>query len=140
MVSSHQTRDLECFADSSSVPWNPPTIFHPDLIGNSTADVSSLAPRAALSAIPFVSDLCGVDVDPRLSNHQTVPLWARHAFCKRPLLFSSSSRCHNFCLSGSACGHYAYPDPAPLLLAEKSWESIDVVLWPFRHILQQFTS
>ena len=25
-------QDLECFADSSSTPWNPPTIFHPDLI------------------------------------------------------------------------------------------------------------
>ena len=31
-VSSHQTRDLECFANSSNIPWNPPTIFHPDLI------------------------------------------------------------------------------------------------------------
>ena len=32
MVSSDQTRDLECFADSSSIPWNPPTIHYPDLI------------------------------------------------------------------------------------------------------------
>ena len=32
MVSSHQTRDLECFADSSNTPWNPPTIHYPDLI------------------------------------------------------------------------------------------------------------
>ena len=32
MESSHQTRDLQCFADSSNIPWNPPTIFHPDLI------------------------------------------------------------------------------------------------------------
>ena len=31
-VSSHQTRDLVCFADSSNMPWNPPTIFHPDPI------------------------------------------------------------------------------------------------------------
>ena len=31
-VFSHQTRDLECFTDSSSTPWNPPIIFHPDLI------------------------------------------------------------------------------------------------------------
>ena len=30
--SSHQTRDLECFADSRSIPWNPPTILGPDLI------------------------------------------------------------------------------------------------------------
>ena len=32
MVSSHQTRDLKCFADRYSIPWNLPTIFHPDLI------------------------------------------------------------------------------------------------------------
>ena len=32
MVSSHQTRDLECFADSSNIPWIPPTIHCPDLI------------------------------------------------------------------------------------------------------------
>ena len=31
MVFSHQTRDLVCFADSSDIPWNPPTIFRPDL-------------------------------------------------------------------------------------------------------------
>ena len=29
MLSSHQTRDLECFADSSNIPWNPPTILCP---------------------------------------------------------------------------------------------------------------
>ena len=27
-VFSHQTRDLECFADSSNTPWNHPTNFH----------------------------------------------------------------------------------------------------------------
>ena len=31
-VSSHQIRDLVCFQDSNNTPWNPPTIFHPDLI------------------------------------------------------------------------------------------------------------
>ena len=35
------------------------SIFRPDC--NSTADVSSLTLRTALSAIPFVSDLCGVN-------------------------------------------------------------------------------
>ena len=30
--SSHQTRNLECFDDRYSIPWNLPTIFHPDLI------------------------------------------------------------------------------------------------------------
>ena len=31
-VSSHQTRDLVWFADSSNIPWNAPTMFHPDQI------------------------------------------------------------------------------------------------------------
>ena len=30
--SSHQTRDLERFADKCSIPWNLPTNLHPDLI------------------------------------------------------------------------------------------------------------
>ena len=32
MESSHQTRNLECFADRYSIPWNLPIIFHSDLI------------------------------------------------------------------------------------------------------------
>ena len=32
VVSPHQTRNLECFADSSNVPWNPLTVLRPDLI------------------------------------------------------------------------------------------------------------
>ena len=31
-ASSHQTRDLECFADKHSSPWNLPTTFHLDPI------------------------------------------------------------------------------------------------------------
>ena len=31
-MSSHQTRDLVCFADSSCTPWTPPTIIHLGLI------------------------------------------------------------------------------------------------------------
>ena len=48
-------RGLEHFADSSSIPWNPPTIFHPSLI-------STVMQKFLLSAIPFLSDLCGVEV------------------------------------------------------------------------------
>ena len=61
-VATHQARDLECFAGGSNIPWNPLTIFHPDLIANSTAAVPSLILRTALSAIPSISDLCGVDL------------------------------------------------------------------------------
>ena len=56
-VSSHQTRDLECFADSSSIPWNPSNHFSSRPDCNSTAEVPSLILCTALSAIPLVSNL-----------------------------------------------------------------------------------
>ena len=67
-VSSHQTRDLECFADSSKHSMESAHHFsyRPDC--NNTTDVrtqmsfSLILRTAALSAIPLVSDLCGVDV------------------------------------------------------------------------------
>ena len=61
MEVSHQTRDLECFTDRYSIPWKLPTNFHLDPIATS-AEVPSFTLRTALSAIPSVSDLCGVDV------------------------------------------------------------------------------
>ena len=61
-VSSHQTRGLERFADSSNNSMESAHHFlsRPDC--NNTAEVPSFTLRTALSAIPFVSDLCGVDV------------------------------------------------------------------------------
>ena len=62
------------------------------------------------------------------------PLWVRlyqHVFCKKPSLFSSSSRYRNLGLSKSECGHYACPNLVPLLLAtplvihEKNWKCLD---------------
>ena len=61
-VPSHQTRDLECFADGINIPGNQPTIRCPKPGCNISADVPSFTLRTALSAIPFVSDLCAVDV------------------------------------------------------------------------------
>ena len=62
MVSSHRTRDLECFAESNNTPWNPPTIHCPDRTAIAPQMFPSFSLRTALSAIPCVSDLCGVDV------------------------------------------------------------------------------
>ena len=48
------------------------------------------------------------------------PLWARlfqYNFCKKPSVFSSSSRYRNLDPSESACRHCAYPNPVPFLLA-----------------------
>ena len=49
MVSSRQTRDLECFADSSSIPWNPPTIRYPDR----TAKAPQMSLLLSLCALLF---------------------------------------------------------------------------------------
>ena len=46
MVSSHQTKDLECFSDSSNIPWNSPNIHCPDLIA--TAPQMSVLSLCAL--------------------------------------------------------------------------------------------
>ena len=59
-ASSHQILNIGRFADSCNTPRNLPTNFQPDC--NNTAEVPSFTQRTALSAIPFVSDLCGVDV------------------------------------------------------------------------------
>ena len=53
-------RGLERFADNRNIPWNPPTTFRP--IVTATTEVPSFSLRTALSAIPFVSDRWGVDV------------------------------------------------------------------------------
>ena len=74
------------------------------------------------------------------NKSQKFPLWARlyqHVFCKKPSLFSSSSRYRNLGPSESACGHYAYPNPVPLLLAtslvihEKNWKCLDILAQGF---------
>ena len=58
-VSSHQTRDLVYFADSSNTPWNPPTIFHPDLIAT-VPPMSLLLLCALLSQQSHVFPICAV--------------------------------------------------------------------------------
>ena len=57
----------------------------------------------------------------RTSHSKIATLWGRlyqHVFCKKPLLFSSSSRYHKLGPSENAYIHCAYPNPVPLLLAE----------------------
>ena len=50
--------------------------------------------------------------------------------CKKPSLFSSSSRYRNLGPSESACRHYAYPTvplllATPLVIQEKNWKCLD---------------
>ena len=59
---SHLPGGLGHFADSNSIPWNQPTIFHPDLIAT-ILQTYLLSLCVLLSQQShFVSDLCGVDV------------------------------------------------------------------------------
>ena len=87
MASSHQTRDLECFADDSSNPWNLSTVSHPDLIATIQQTYFLFTLRTALSAVPFVSDLCGVDAhwfqersSQALPNSKELSVWLTLGF------------------------------------------------------------
>ena len=62
---------------------------------------------------------------------------SQHVFCKKPLLLSSSSRCHNLGPSVSAYTHCAYPNPVPRILAaplevhETTWKCQHFSAWGF---------
>ena len=62
MEFSHQTRDLVRFADRYNNPWNRPPIFIQTWLQQYGRGAFFFTLRTALSAIPFVSDLCGVNV------------------------------------------------------------------------------
>ena len=76
----------------------------------------------------FTENFC----DLQFSSHQHFPLWARlyqHVFCKKPSLFSSSSRYRNLGPSESACRHYAYTEPGSTFARDSignSWEELEV--------------
>ena len=58
MVSSHQTRDLDCLVVSSNILWNPPTILCPDLTATIQQRCLPSTLRTALSAIPICFPIC----------------------------------------------------------------------------------
>ena len=53
--------NLECFLISNGIPQLLPTSFLAILNRINIDDVPAFTRRTALSAMPFVSDLCGVD-------------------------------------------------------------------------------
>ena len=86
---SHQIEDPEIFEDSSSIPWNPPTIHCPDLIA--TAPQMSLPwLNALLSQQSHSLPICAVLTynDSRLILHQ---LWPNLRNCQCKWLLVSSS-------------------------------------------------
>ena len=87
MVSSHQTRDLECFADSSNTPWNPTTILCPDLVATAP-QMSLLSLCAPLFRQSHVFLICVVlthndsRIIPRKTcqNFQELSVWMTFGF------------------------------------------------------------
>ena len=91
-VFSHQTKDLVRFEDGSSTPWNPPTIFCPDLIATGPQMFPSLILRTTLSAIAFVSERWGVDAQWfQKRSSQDLPI-LRNCQCKWLLVSSLTPR------------------------------------------------
>ena len=82
-----------------------PSLPRPDC--NSTADVPSFNLRTALSTIPFVSDLCGVDVQWFHDNSSQPCQIPRHCQCKW-LLVSSSAPGTSLGSSGSPGNFLVY--------------------------------
>ena len=82
--------------------------FRPEC--NNTAEVPSFTLRTALSAIPFVTDLCGVDVQwSRIILHKTLPnskelsVWMTLGF-----LFGSKNFFKLLCVSWKVCVLHGY--------------------------------
>ena len=92
MVSSHQTRDLKCFAVCSDIPWNPPTNFLPDLIAT-TPQMSLLSLCALLFRHSHLFLICVVSTynDARKDLHRLfqIPMSCR---CKWLLVSSRVPR------------------------------------------------
>ena len=127
-VFSHQTRDLECFAEHSMDPAHQCS-SRPDC--NSTADVPPFTLRTALSAIPFVSDLCGVDVlwlqerssqafpnSKELSVLMTIWL----PFRLQELLQAPFGFLRSFLFCKDTTGSIGWPSPAPRLHIDDCFE------------------
>ena len=94
-ASPRQITDLWRFADRCCIPWNLPTNLHSDLIATIQQKVPTFSLRTALSAIPFVSDLFGVDVQWfQERSSQALPN-SKELSVKMTLGFLSGSK--NFC-------------------------------------------
>ena len=83
-------------------------LFCTGMIG--TTELPNLVPPRRVDECCVIHFLHWEFCDLQLSSHQNFPLWAglyQHVFCKKPSLFSSSSRYRNLGLSESECRHYA---------------------------------
>ena len=112
-----------------------------------TTALPSPAPRLHTDDCFEIHNLHWELCDLLYSIQQNVPLWTRlyhHVFCKKPLLFSSSSRDHNLGPSESAYLHCAHPNlvslllAAPLVIHEKNWKCLDPLAQGFPVALKDY--
>ena len=122
-VSSHQTKDLECFADRKSIPQNLPTIFHQDLIAT--------VPHPLLFLICVVFTYS----DSRKDVHKLCQI-PRNCQCKwlqasypAPRTFASSIRFpEKFLFCTDTPGSIGWPSLAPRLHIDDCFE-IHILHW-----------
>ena len=101
MVSPHQTRDLECFADSNKIPWNPPTTRCPDLIATiPQMSLLSLCALLFLQSHLFLICVALTYNDSRIDSSQDLPK-SQGNVSKKWLLVSSSAPGTSLSSSGS---------------------------------------
>ena len=156
-VSAAILRNCQCkwHLNSSSTPgtWSSSCGFPEKLLFYVGMIVSTVVKSCTTTAyrwlFPDSHPPLRIFCDLQLSDHQHFPLWAQlyqQVFCKKPLLISSSSRYHIFCLSGREHKCCAYPSPIPLLLApplvihEKNWKCLDVHATGFSMTLEKLLS
>ena len=92
MLSSHQTRDLECFADSSNTPWNPPTIHCPDRTAIAPQmSLLSLCARLSQQSHLFLNGEVLTYNDSMMNLHKLCHI-PRNCQCRRLLVSSLAPR------------------------------------------------
>ena len=143
MGSSHQITDLECFTDRYSIPWNLPTIFHPDLIAT-IPQTYLLSLCALLSPQSHLFPICVVSTynDSRKDLHKPCQIprdcqskWL-YASYSAPRTFASSFRFpENFCFARIRLDPLGWPSIAPRLhiddcfeIHNLHWELCDLLL------------
>ena len=107
---SHHTRDLLWFADSSNIPWNPRTIFHPDLIA--TIQQKSLLQLC----VPFQQSHLSLNGEVLTCNDSKIDL---HRLCQIP----RNCRCKWLLVSSSAPRTFV----SSFLFPEKFWFCTDMI-------------
>ena len=136
MESSHQTRDLDCFADKYNIPWNLPTNFHPDPIAT-VPQTCLLSLCALLSPQPHLFVICVVltynDSKKNLHRLCQIPrnchckwLWTFHS---APTTFASFSVfLVKFLFCTDTTRSIGWPSPAPRWDIDDCFE-IHIILW-----------